>query len=198
MAKGGSWGYFRQPSMRTLFHRIVIASLLLFTSSEAAAFSLRVHGNVTDLFSGQGMSGVLVRVYRDGVKQHVFHTGMGGRYHVKLDNHAQYVIRFSMDGFVTKCFTVDTRGAVWEDDSRVNDVEVGMTLFEQVPGMDLTCFDMPMGMARFTPMTGLLSWNGTYEEAIMPEVQRLMAEVRMRRTLMAGRETTLPVNVARP
>ncbi len=198
MAKGGPWGYFRQPSMRTLFHRIVLACLLLFASSEAAAFSLRVHGNVTDLFSGQGMSGVLVRVYRDGVKQHVFHTGMGGRYHVKLDNHAQYVIRFSMDGFVTKCFTVDTRGAVWEDDSRVNDVEVGMTLFEQVPGMDLTWFDMPMGMARFTPMTGLLSWNGTYEEAITPEVQRLMAEVRMRRTLMAGRETTLPVNVARP
>ena len=185
-------------AMRRTIHILLTALLVLAAAPQAAAYDLQVHGSVTELFSGQAMPGVLVRVYRDGVKQHVFHTGLGGRYHVKLDNHAEYVIRFSMEGFVTKCFTIDTRGAEWEDDSRVKDVEVGMTLFEQVPGLDLTWFDMPMGVARFTPMTGLLSWNSTYEEAITPEVQRLMAEVRMRRGILAGHAAPLPAHLARP
>ena len=34
-----------------------------------------------------------------------------------------------------------------------------------------------MGVARFTPMTGFLSWNDTYERAVRDEVNRLMAEV---------------------
>jgi len=48
-------------------------------------------------------------------------------------------------------------------------------------GLDLTFFDMPMGLARFTPMTGLLSWNRAYEERIQPEAARLCAEARLRR-----------------
>ena len=56
-----------------------------------------------------------------------------------------------------------------------------MTMFEKVPDLDLGFFDMPMGLARFEPMTGRLQWDQAYEERIAPEVARLMAEVRARR-----------------
>ena len=42
-------------------------------------------------------------------------------------------------------------------------------------------FDMPMGLARFTPMTGYLSWNKEYEARIQPEAARLTAEALLRR-----------------
>ena len=37
-----------------------------------------------------------------------------------------------------------------------------------------------MGLARFEPLTGFLSWDKAYEERIRPEVDRLMTELRRR------------------
>lgn len=161
--------------------------LLLFMGSmlTSQAVQLRVHGTVTDLETRAPLSQALVRVYKDGVKQHVFETGEGGRYSVVLDNSAEYIIRFSQPGRITKCYAVDTHGPLWENDGRVVDVAVEMTLFEAIPGLDLTFFDLPMGMARFTPMTGYLSWNDSYAQRVRPEVDRLMAEVAQRRQTLA-------------
>ncbi|HRH39778.1 MAG TPA: hypothetical protein PK760_15615, partial [Flavobacteriales bacterium] len=107
-------------------------------------------------------------------------------YNVTLDNNAEYVIRFSMPGRVTKCYSVDTHGPAWEKDGSTNDVEVEMTLFEKVEGLDLGFFDMPMGKARFTPMTGFLAWNAEYEAHVKPEADRLFAEVATRRERLAS------------
>jgi hypothetical protein len=138
---------------------------------------LRVHGTVTDLDSRMPLEQALVRVYKDGVKQASFVTGTGGRYAVMLENNAHYVIRFSLPGRVTKCFAVDTHGPAWENDGRTMDLEVEMTLFENLPELDLSFFDLPMGIARFTPMTGHVAWNAEYEGRIRPEADRLLAEV---------------------
>ncbi|MBK9176877.1 MAG: carboxypeptidase regulatory-like domain-containing protein [Flavobacteriales bacterium] len=154
---------------------------LSLVALQASAARLHVRGTVTDAATRQPIAEALVRVYKDGVKQHVLHTGAGGHYGITLDNGAQYVIRFSLPGRVTKCFGIDTHGPAWEDDHSVKDVEVEMTLFERVAGLDLSFFDMPMGLARFTPMTGYLSWNKEYEERILPEAARLYAEVMLRR-----------------
>ena len=104
---------------------------------------------------------------------------------MELDNNAEYVIRFSLPGRVTKCYSVDTHGPAWEGDNSTNHVEVEMTLFEQVEGLDLGFFDMPMGMARFTPLTGFIAWNAEYESWVKPEAERLFAEVVARRERLA-------------
>ena len=145
------------------------------------AVQLRVHGTVTDHSTRLPLAKALVRVYRNGVRVQAFETGANGSYSVLLDNNAENVIRFSSPGRVTKCFSVDTNGPEWEGDARVNGLVVEMTLFEPVEGVDLAYFDLPMGMARFTPMTGMVSWNAEYEERVRPVVDRLMAEVALRR-----------------
>jgi hypothetical protein len=145
------------------------------------AVELRLRGEVTDHVTRSPLGEVLVRVYRDGVKEKAFTTGPGGRYTVNLQRGGNYVIRFSLPGHVTKCYAVDTHGPVWEGDNREVSVDVEMTLFEQVPGVDLSFFDMPMGLARFSATTGRLSWDKAYEERIRPEVERLMAVVRAHR-----------------
>jgi hypothetical protein len=182
--------------------RLIGFSLVLFLAlpGSVLAYSLRIHGQVTDLFTGGPLAGVQVQVYRDGVKQKVVRTGANGRYQVKFERGGEYVVHFVRDGFVTKGFAIDARGAAWADDDRVKDVEVGITLFEQVPDMDLSFFaEMPMGMGRFVPMTGMLSWNATYAEEIAPEVERLIAEVRARRTTVtAERAVPMPPALARP
>lgn len=173
--------------------RILLASVALLLAGLAEAAQLRVHGVVTDVDERQPMEEVLVRVYRDGVVVARATTGPGGRYSFILDNGGQHVVRFSRPGHVTKCYAVDTHGPEWEGDDRVVDLEVEMTLFPTVPDLDLGFFDMPMGIARFTPMTGFLAWNDTYGTAIRPEVDRLMAEVNLRRRSAGALAVTGPM-----
>jgi hypothetical protein len=166
--------------------RVLIIMLFAATAVPMWAAQLRVHGSVTSFDTRKPMAGVLVRIYKDGQKQHVLHTGPSGKYNAVLDNNASYVIRFSLPGHATKCFAVNTHGPAWEDDKRIMDIEVEMTMFEKVDGLDLSYFDLPLGIARFTPMTGVVSWNREYEARVKPEVDRLMHELTVRREQMAA------------
>ena len=161
--------------------RNLLTTLLVALSITSTAAELRLRGEVTDHVTRQPLGEVLVRVYRNGVQERAFHTGPAGQYNIDLPRGGEYIIRFSLIGHVTKCYAVDTRGAVWEGDGREVSVEVEMTMFEKVPGLDLSLFDLPIGLARFEPLTGRLQWDRAYEERIAPEVSRLMAEVRARR-----------------
>ncbi|MBK8497281.1 MAG: hypothetical protein IPL52_00345 [Flavobacteriales bacterium] len=166
--------------------RTLLSAALLFVALLTNAAHLRIHGLVTDATTREPLGEVLVRVYKDGVKLESFTTGAGGHYSTVLENGGNYVIRFSLPGRVTKCFAVDTHGPSWEGDGSTTTVEVEMTLFEKVHGLDLSFFDMPMGLARFTPMTGYLAWDGEYEGRVRPEADRLFAEVLARRERLAS------------
>lgn len=169
--------------MRNL--RSIVLVLLAATAVPMWAAQLRVKGEVTELNSRKPLSGVLIRIYKNGEKQHIMDSGTSGRYSVLLDNNASYVVRFSKPGLITKCFSIDTYGPVWEDDRKVHELEVEMTMFEAVPGLDLTFFDLPLGLARFVPATGMVHWSMRYEKNVMPEVQRLMTEIGLRRDQLA-------------
>lgn len=164
--------------------QLLFIALCAFATTTSAA-ELRLHGEVTDLGTREPFGEVLVRVYKDGVKQQAFNTTAEGHYTVRLDNEADYVIRFSAPGRVTKCFAVNTHGGEWAGDSRSVDLAVEMTLFERVEGVDLSFFDLPMGIAHFSPMTGFLSWDKDYDERVQEEVARLMAEVALRRARLS-------------
>ncbi len=162
---------------------------------QAAAFSLSISGVVTDYLTGKAMDHVLVRVYKDGLKVQTLETGASGQYDVHLANNAEYVIRFSAPGLVTKCFTVDTHGLEWEGDRKEKDLWVGMTMMERTIGLDLSVFDMPMGMARFEPATGLVTWDLDYDRKVRPQVEDLMARYQR---LMTAQASVSTAREARP
>jgi len=161
--------------------RNLILAILTCLVLPCSAVDLRLRGEVTNFVSRTPLDQVLVRVYRDGVKEQSFTTGHGGSYTIDLERDGNYVIRFSLQGHVTKCFAVDTHGAAWQGDRREVSVDVEMTLFETVPDMDLSLFDLPMGLARFCPTTGFLSWDAEYEERMRQEVAWVMAQLRGRK-----------------
>jgi len=173
--------------------RILLFFVFLGTSLLSGAVDLRLRGEVTTYGTHEQLGDVLVRVYRNGVKEQMFTTGQGGKYTVDLERGGYYIIRFSRPGHITKCFAVDTKGDAWKGDTREVSVSVEMTLFTNVSGLDLSFFDLPMGLARFEPLTGFLSWDKGYEERIRPELDRLMAEVRLRAELERVPETVMEV-----
>jgi len=185
LVAAGGRPYFRAVTNRCAF-RSLLLSLLLVVAMPSNAFHLRVSGMVSDMCSGAPLEAVWVNVFKNGKAQHRLRSDATGRYSVRLDNNAEYVIRFVLPGRVGKCYALDTRGGAWEGDRRTADLEVDVTLFEPVEGVDLELFDLPMGIARFNPMTGHVAWKADYERRVRPEAERLMDEVAQRLEALAG------------
>ncbi len=176
--------------------RIILSALAIAILVPVYGIQLRVQGAVLGLIDKAPIADVSVKIYRNGERSEVVHTASNGRYTILLDNHAEYVLRFTQAGKVSKSYTIDTRGAAWVDDKRVQDLEIDIVLFEPVAGLDLGWFDMPMGMARFNPMTGHVAWSADYERRIRPEAERLTAEVALRFEAIAHRRRSTDGNEA--
>ncbi len=169
--------------MRAGLFTSTVLSLLIV--SDASAFDLKLNGVVTEYITGAVITNALVRVYKDGVKQDAVETGTFGHYSFTLDNNAKYIIRFSAPGHQNKCFSVDTHGLEWQGENKSKDLFVEMTMFEKIDDIDLSFFDLPMGMAFFEPATGLVSWDTAYDKRIRGEVQHIMSEYERRMTATA-------------
>ncbi len=161
--------------MKRLQNLIVVACMV--SGGMAHAAHLRIVGTVTDKFSAAPLADAQVRVYRNGEKVRTLTTGPTGRYELSLENNADFVIRFVRPGHVTKCFTVSTHGPEWEGDRSVKEVFIEMTMFERVDDLDLSFFDLPMGIARFDPLNGRMDWDEAYDGRIRCEVATLMDAV---------------------
>ncbi len=174
-----------------------VLALSLLTCGETQAYNMRITGVVTEYLSGSLVTNALVRVYKDGVKVQAEETGAFGKYAFTLDNNAKYVIRFGAPDHQTKCYSIDTHGLEWEGENKTKDLWVEMTLFEKIADLDLSFFDLPMGMARFEPATGLVSWDTDYDKRIREEVQGIMSEYERRMTAIADASSSKGHGVAR-
>jgi hypothetical protein len=154
---------------------LILVLALLGVSQSASAFRLRLKGLVTEHGSQQPMASARVRIYKDGSLQRVQRTNMTGKYTHLLENGGSYVIRVDAPGYQGKCITIDTHGMEWEGDRRVSELEVEMRLPARRAEIDLSYFDLPMGMAFFEPATGLTRWSMTYERTVMLKARELMA-----------------------
>ncbi len=152
---------------------VLIIALLAF-GQEASAFRLRLNGLVTDHETLQPVPSARVRIYKDGVIQRVRSTNPFGKYSITLENQSSYVIRVDAPGHQGKCITIDTRGLEWDGDARQSNLEVEMRLPAFRDGMDLSYFDLPLGIAYFEPATGLTCWSVKYERSVTADVDELM------------------------
>ncbi|MBK8581240.1 MAG: carboxypeptidase regulatory-like domain-containing protein [Flavobacteriales bacterium] len=156
------------PLLLTVFFALAMAPV--------HAFQVRVVGSVTDYADRKAMAGARVRVYKDGQKVVERLTGPSGDYSIKLGNQARYTVRVDAPGFQGKCYIIDTNGPEWDKDNRVKDLLVETRLPARKAGIDLSWFDLPMGMARFTPSTGHVSWNGDYGEGSRTGAREVMEQ----------------------
>lgn len=153
---------------------IALLTALLFTCGEAYASRLRLNGQVADLSGLKPLAGARVRIYKDGKLWREQGANMLGRYMVLFDNNHDYVVRVDAPGFQGKCFTLETHGPEWQGDRSVSHLDVEIRLPVKEKGIDLSWFDLPLGIAHFEPSTGFTRWNRTYEQNISAATREVM------------------------
>jgi hypothetical protein len=138
------------------------------------AFHIRLHGVVTEHFTGDGMKGVQVRMVKDSIERETIITSGNGQYELFLERGYDYVIWFHRKDMVTKHVRIDARDIPLFPDVPFYDMDLQITLFEWIPGFDFATLDAPIGMAAYKRSVRNLNWDMAYTDAMRPQVQRMM------------------------
>lgn len=152
-----------------------LAAITVSISVSAQAFTIGLHGEVTDYFSGKPFRGAKVAVYGRGFADSVV-TRMDGIYAFELQRDQFYTIVASRKDRIAKRLCIQTDSVPNYPDVPFYDMDVQITLFEPIPGFDFSLFEQPLGIAEYRNQVRNMSWENDYTE----RMERLLLRPTMR------------------
>lgn len=154
--------------------RACALAALLLCAWPSQAFYIRVHGLVTEYFSGDGMRDVQVRLVKDSVERETIFTNWKGEYEIFLERGYDYQVWYYRKDLVPKYVRIDASGVPLFPDVPFYEMDVQMTLFAFIDQFDFGVFDMPVGMSSYKHSVRNLSWDIDYTERMRAETARVM------------------------
>lgn len=145
-------------------------------NAQSQRFTVVLGGKVTELFSGDAMKGVLVRVLKAGQEDQQKTTRADGRYTFNLERGWKYEVWFSRKLMVTKHVVIDTREIPAYPDVSFYDMDLQMTMFPWIADVDLSVFDEALGQAAYKANVRNMSWDMPYTEQMRPVFAKVMDE----------------------
>lgn len=157
-----------------MMRKMCVLGLLWWSIMDASGFYIKVHGLVTEYFSGNGMKDVQVRLVKDSVDRETVITNAKGEYEMYLERGYDYLIWFHRQDLVTKHVHIDARQVPLFPDVPFYDMDIQMTMFAWIEGFDFSTFEVPVGRAEYKHSVRNLNWDIDYTERLRPEIARVM------------------------
>ena len=154
----------------------LFAGMLLFVALplQGQVDNVYVYGTVKDHSTAKKLDGVKIVVFKNGAKLTEVITNASGKYEVNLDYGADYKLVYSRPDLVDKNITIDTRNIPEEERLGGHGMNIEMTLFGNLPGVDFSILQNPIGKAKYDPGTSEVTWDLEYTNQIRNEIARLM------------------------
>lgn len=166
---------------------LVLAVFLLFgLAANAQIDNVYVYGTVKDYNTSKKLDGITVSVLKDGVQFTQVVTSANGKYEFNLDYGHDYKLVFDKVGMVGKNVSINTTGIPDADRQGGLAMNVEMTLFQELPGIDFKLLQQPIGKSKYDPDTKNLAWDLAYTEQIRAEMERLLKEYDDKKKREAG------------
>lgn len=173
--------------LKKIFHiplLLLVLAILATSGRLHAQWSLDIVGNMKNLTEKSKLDGATITVLRNGKPYQNISSASGGKFKLKLDPEGDYEIVFSKPGFVSKRVTASTKGIPPEDAKYGFEFPMEVSLFEEIPGLDVSILKQPIGKLAFNPSTGYIDYDQKYTESIQKELDRLMKEFEERMKAM--------------
>ncbi len=158
--------------------KIFYPCVFLFLPSMVCAQDtlLAIYGTVYDITNEQPVHPAEVIAFDPSDSLHIVSTTVDrdGRYMLGLFEERNYTIRFNAPGFVPKYVEIQMAGpspAQWESGYGLS---VDMTLFREVPELDLTMGHEPVGRGVYEPSADVFEWDRTYTQSIRSRQKELL------------------------
>ncbi|MBK9758843.1 MAG: hypothetical protein IPO90_02435 [Flavobacteriales bacterium] len=156
--------------------KVLLPFLLLTAALSAQVDNVYVYGTVKDYTTSKKLDGVTVTVYKNGGKLAEVVTSANGKYEFNLDYGSDYKLTYSKSGIISKNISIDTKNIPEEERVGGHGMNVEMTLFQELPGIDFSVLQQPIGKAKFDPASKEVTWDLQYTEQVRSEIARLMKE----------------------
>lgn len=138
--------------------------------------TIKFHGVVSDYNTDEELVQASIVLYIDNVEETTFFTDERGKYSIEKNLGHTYLLEFLKEGLVTKSVLIDTRKILVEDGSAGYEMRIDMTLFEEVPDLDVSILEKPIGKAKYNQVTGDIEWDYEHTAEIQEELKILMNE----------------------
>lgn len=154
----------------------ILISTLIFAQDEPF---LELSGFVADADNGKKLDGVNINIIADGTSESNFYTD-GGKYYYQLKFGKNYMVVYSRTGYVTKKLNINTNGVPPERQSKIKDLEIEMTLFEKMQGMDYSLLNQPIGKSAYNGKDEI-AWDFAYTSQMNQKIEVLIAEYKKKK-----------------
>lgn len=159
-----------------MMRMLCVCVLLLWGAMDASAFYIRVHGVVTEFFTGEAMKGVQIRLVKDSIDRETVITNAKGEYEMFLERGYDYLVWYHREDLVTKHVRIDAREIPLFPDVPFYDMDVQMTMFTWINEFDFATFEKAVGRAEYKHSVRNLNWDIEYTEKLRPEIARVMTQ----------------------
>lgn len=85
-----------------------------------------------------------------------------------------YKIQFTAPGYVTKHIVIDARSIPLEDQLGGFSMDVDITLFKAIDGVDYEILEKPVGISRYDPYTYSIAWDPNQVGRMQDKLKKLM------------------------
>ncbi len=125
---------------------------------------LAVYGNVLEAVSGDPIGLAQVAAYQPGDSSTAIHThtASDGSFLLGIMEKGEHVIEFSADGHVSKRVLVVVEGPTPAQWRRGYGLSLEMSLFKDLPDLDLSLENRPVGKAVYDRATDVFIWDRGY------------------------------------
>ena len=135
-----------------------------------------IFGVVRDHDDNKKISGVSIEVKQDGNKYNTLSSNASGKYEFVISFDHDYEIIYTYPDYVTKFLTIDTRNVPSEEKEGGYEMNIDMTLFRRIEGLDVSILDNPIGKAQFDQGEGKMGWDMDYTRQMQAQINAMMRE----------------------
>ncbi|MBK6831942.1 MAG: carboxypeptidase regulatory-like domain-containing protein [Flavobacteriales bacterium] len=163
--------------MTMLFARLLLGLFVFITTSVALAQDtlVVVYGVVKDITTKEPLQDVQVDAIDLKYGRRVMATlFQEGRYELDFVQEADYMVEYSAKGYVPKRVRLQLIGLTPEEWEGGYGMEVDITLFRELPELDLTLGGDPMGICRFNHDSLSFEWDLAYTEGKREQMARTL------------------------
>ncbi len=140
-----------------------------------------VFGTVKDLTNGMPLTEFTVTATEQKtVTQVPSRVQDNGRYEIDIVQEGDYMVEFNAPGHVPKRVQLELRGPSPEQWKGGYGMNVDITLFREVEGLDLTLASKPFGICRYDKVNDIFTWDLAYTEAQRDRIAELLKEYEQR------------------
>lgn len=158
----------------------LLFSFIFTLTCAAQTFFINLHGLVTEHESGLPLKNVLIHIVSSDQTVALL-TKKDGMYIAHLKRGINYHVFFSKKGMVTKHVNIDARGVPECPDVPFYDMDLQMTLFEHIEGVNFSFFEKPVARAEYKHSTRALNWENEYTKVQGIKMAAFMREYRKKR-----------------